>query len=296
MESVQESVLGLAGDGAPMIARQQRLAQPMLGGAMRLEDDAYLGAYATGITGAAGIRGRFNLGGITLLAGASYAEDHGGRAALDDAVTLAAAIRYVLPGDSRLRLYTEAGGWSASASRLALSRTYVNGAGTATGVGTPEADLSYIYFRAGLVLRMPHRGELVVAGEIGRSSLDVDAYVEPLSNANPFEAHVAARSERSAMYRARLQYSIEILPAFDVTAYGAAVWAHPDDASLVSATIPGIGRIVARGGNSAWAEFGARLGYRIAPRVTFDAFIDADTGEDGVGDGFHVGLGIRLRL
>ena len=263
---------------------------------MRLEEDGYVGAYATGMTGAAGLRARFNLGGIVLLGGASYAEDHGGRAALDKAVTLAAAIRYVLPGGGNLRPYTEAGGWSAPGTRLALSRTYVNGAGTATGRGAPDADQSYIYFRAGLLLRMPHRGELVVAGEIGRSSLDVDPYVEPLSNANPFEADVAARAERSAIYRARLQYSIAILPALDATAYAAAVWARPDQGSVVSAAIPGIGRIVARGADAEWAEFGARIGYRIAPRVTIDAFLDADTGEDGVGDGIHLGLGIRWRI
>lgn len=290
------SLAELAADGPGMVARQQRLAAPLLGQGRRIVEGSYAGAYGHGLSNGAGLFGRLTLGDISLIGGGAYGEDEGGRAELSGAVTFAAALRYLVPGRGPFRPYAELGGWLTSGADLRISRTYMNGAGTATGVGETQGDISYYYVRLGAAVALGGSGELAVAGEVGRSRLEIDGYVEPLSSANPFEATVDRRFEEMTLLRLRGQYNATFGGRFHASLYGAAVWSRSED-RIVTATIPGFGMLGAVSSDDrSWFEFGARLGYDITPRLTIEVFADGDTGEDRVGEGAHAGIALRFRM
>lgn len=293
LESVQQSLNRLARDGSGIFARQMRLAQPLFGANRRIDEGSHAGILATAVTTSAGVYGRLSFGGLSLLGGVSWAEDEAGRAELDGAVTVAGALRYALPAGGAVRPFAEAGGWTAPSARLRLSRAYMNGAGTAFGIGETEADISYFYFRAGASLAAGPAGELAFSGEIGSGRLDIDGYLEPLSAANPFEATVSARSERMTILKLRGQYSLDLAPGLSATLWGGAIWSRPDEDQRLTASVPGIGTLTAASPRERWTEFGARLGYEVRPGLTIELFADGSTGERAVGKGAHAGLGLR---
>ena len=272
-----------------------RLAQPLLGANRPVEEGSHAGVLATAVTTSAGVSGKLSFGGLSLLGGVSWARDKGGRAELDGAVTVAGALRYALPAGGAVRPFAEAGGWTAPNAKLRLSRAYINGAGTAVGIGDTEADISYYYVRAGAALAAGP-GELALSGEIGSGRLDMDAYVEPLSASNPFEASVGARSERMTILKLRGQYSIDLAPGLAATVWGGAIWSRPDEDQRLVASVPGVGTMTAGSPRERWSEFGARLAYDLRPGVTVELFADGSTGEKGVGDGAHAGLALRTRF
>lgn len=291
---MQESIQRLAEDGNGIFARQLRLAGPLLATNRRIVESSYAGAYATGPGAAGGVFGRLTRGSLSLLGGVVYAEDKDGRAELRNAVTIAGALRYVHDRGGPVRLFAEAGGWIAPGADLRLSRSYMNGAGTATGVGDTRGEIGYYYVRLGAAL-VGRGNELAISGEIGRSRLDMDAYVEPLSMANPFEGDVGARSERMTVVRLRGQYSHTFAPGLEGSLWGSAVWGRHDGGG-VFATVPGVGPVAGFARNPAWAEFGARLGYDIGRRSTVEIFADGSTGEGDVGTGVHGGIAVRTRF
>ena len=273
-----------------------RLAQPLLGANRPIEEASHAGLFATAVTTSAGVSGRLSFGGLSLLGGIAWAEDDGGRAELERSLTFAGALRYSHPGAGAIRPFAEAGGWTAPDTRLRLSRAYMNGAGTATGVGETEAGISYYYIRLGAALAAGPAGELALSGEIGGGRLDVDPYVEPLSASNPFEANVAARSERLTVLKLRGQYSFSLSPGLEGTLWGGAVWTRPDEDQRLIASVAGFGAMAAESRRERWAEFGARISYEMAGGFLVELFADASTGEDGVGEGAHAGLGLRKRF
>jgi hypothetical protein len=296
-ESVQASIVELASHGPLLFARQARIAAPLLSSGRRIVEGSYAGAYGTVGTTGAGLFGRLTLGQVSLLGGVGYGEEGESGAGLRRATTIAGALRYVRETDGRLRPFAEAGGWVAPNARFSLARHYANGAGTATGTGRTEGDVGYYYLRLGLALVGSAGNELALSAEVGRSRLDTDSYVEPLSNANPFEAHVAHRDERMTVYRLRGQYSHALVAGLDATLWAHAVWADPTrDGSGVVASVPGIGTLGAFPGKRSWAELGARLGYDVARNFVVEIFADGNTGEKKLGDGLQAGLAVRVRF
>jgi hypothetical protein len=292
---VQTSIDQLAGDANGIFARQSRLSAPLLGSGRRVVEDSYAGAYASGPGAAGGVFGRLNAGKLSLLGGLAYAEEEGGRAELRESLTVAAALRYIHDGGGAIRPFAELGAWKARDTSLRLSRGYTNGAGTAEGVGDTRGDISYYYVRAGVAIA-GRSSELALSGEIGRSRLDLEGYLETLSATNPFEATVAARSERMTVYRLRGQYSHSFAPGLDGTLWASAVWGRHGSGSGIAAAVPGVGILAAFPEDPAWAEFGARVGYDITRQFRVEAFADFSTGEDEVGRGGHGGLALITRF
>jgi hypothetical protein len=290
--SVQASLNRLAQEGDAVIARQHRLAEPLLAGGRRIVEDSHAGAFATGLTAGAGVFGRLALGSeLSVLGGVGYARDRDGNAELRGATTIAAAVRYVREG-GRLRPFAELGGWVVPHTDLRLSRAYMNGAGTAVGVGDTEGKLSALYGRLGVAVQVADSDELALFGEVGRTRLRIDGYVEPLSNANPFEAHVEGWTERLTTLRGRVQYSHAFGSRVDATVYAGGVLGRRDG-GFVLATVPGFGGMAGAARDPSWAELGGRIGIRFGA-ATLELFANGDTGEKGVGKGVHAGLGVRL--
>jgi hypothetical protein len=293
---VQSSVNDLANDRFGMMAQQHGLANPLLGGDKPMTNDSEVGVFGMGGSAAGGGFARYATGsGLAILAGVSYGEEAYQDAAIEDSLMGALAVRYLTPGAALWRPFAEVGGWIAPEADLEFERTYMNGAGTATGLGNTQGDVSYYYARAGVVFDLGKREQVVVSGEIGRERLEVDGYSETLTG-NPFNATVAPGTDEMDLAKARLAWSFALAPRVDATLWGAGVYGFNRQSDLVT-SVAGVGVFTpAASDDTAWAEYGARIGYAVTETVTFDVFVNGVSGDDGIGTRVHGGGGLRYRF
>jgi hypothetical protein len=230
-----------------------------------------------------------------VLAGVGYGRENYDQSSIDDSIMGALGVRYLPPVDLAWQPFAEIGGWWTPEAHLEFERTYMNGAGTATGVGKTEGELGYVYGRAGLMIAVAPENQIAVSAEIGREWLQVDGYSEALSAANPFEAHVAAGTDAMDIAKARLQWSFEISQRFDATIYVAGAYGFNRESNLV-ASVTGVGTFKAiDDDNAKWVEYGARIGYALTEAVALDVFTNGVSGEkNDVDTRVHVGAGLRI--
>ena len=136
-----------------------------------------------------------------------------------------------------------------------------------------------------------------LAAEYGRERMAVDGTSEPLSAQNPFEAHVAAAGADSIdLAKLRLAWSHRFTSHLDGTLWVAGVRGFNRSSELI-AMVPGFGAVVANDLSPlTWAEFGARVGYRLTDAMTFDAFANGVSGKDGIDTRVHAGAGLRVQF
>jgi hypothetical protein len=295
--SVQQSVSDLSDARTGVMAQQHGLANPLLGGDKPMGNESEIGVFGMGGSAAGGGFARYATGGgLAILAGVSYGEEAYQDASIEESLMGALAVRYFAPGAALWRPFAEVGGWIAPEADLEFERTYMNGAGTASGLGSTQGDVSYYYARAGVVFDLGKREQVVVSGEIGRERLKVEAYTETLSATNPFEAHVDAGTDSMDLVKARLAWSFALAPRTDATLWGAAVYGFNRDSELV-ASVAGLGALTpAASDDTAWAEYGARIGYAVTEAATFDEFINGISGDDDIDTRVHGGAGLRYRF
>jgi hypothetical protein len=255
------------------------------------------GVFGSVGSAASGGFARYNFGaGFTLLGGLSYAKESYPDADLSRAGTSALALRYVYGDSSWWQPFVETGGWIAPNAALSFSRSYMNGAGTATGKGDTSGDLSYYYLRSGVLLTWSRPDQLSIAAEYGRERMTVNAYSEKLSTANPFEAHVAAGGDTTDLAKLRLQWSHQFTPRADGTLWVAGVRSF-NRASDLSASVPGFGTLMPTELQTpSWIEYGARVGYNLTDAVTLDGFANGVAGGSAIGSQIHLGAGLRYQF
>jgi hypothetical protein len=192
--------------------------------------------------------------------------------------------------------FAEAGGWTTSSARYSFMRTYLNGEGTATGVGGTDGSDSYHFGRLGAAFDLSPGDEAAVSGEIGRAELSTDPYTELLSNIDPFEAHARAGHDSFTVGKARAQWRHAFSDRFDGEAWVAGNW-ESDYRTDFSAVVPGFGLVIpGKAGSQGWVEYGVRAGYAVSDRLTADVFVDGVSGSLRVGSEAHFGIDIRYKF
>lgn len=295
--SVQSSLDDVAGAHRGAMAQQHGLLSALLGNDKPMTDESYAGAFAS--AGSASVGGFAQLstsGGLSLLGGVSYGTEDYESAAINGGISGALAVRYLLPSGTALAPFVEGGGWLTRDASLEFDRTYANGAGTATGNGSTDGNISYLYGRAGLLYRPSQVSQVVAAVEVGRERMSTSAYSEQLSAANPFEAHFSSGSDLMDVAKLRLQWSQSLTSKLDMTLWAAGVRSFNTETDVV-ASVAGFGTVAATAlGEATWVEYGARLGYKVSEGVTVDAFTNGVSGNDGIGTRVHGGADVRVRF
>lgn len=291
---MQSSVDRLGAARRAIMAQQHALAAPLLGDNDRIIAASRAGVFATAGSVAGGATGRVNIGqGVALLGGLSYGAAGYRSSRIEDVFLLAAKLRYVHNLSATGHLLAEIGGfWSPSGS-YAFTRSYVNGAGTAKGIGRSNADQHYIFARVGGVFEPGRNDELALSAELGRQSLSTDGYREPQSVTNPFEAQVSAARDTATVAKAKLQWSHDFSDRVDATIWGAV--AHQfSQASTLRVDLPGFGALVPIPQDATFGEFGGRIGYRLTDRVVINAFANGATGSFAGETRVHVGGSLNV--
>ena len=91
----------------------------------------------------------------------------------------------------------------------------------------------------------------------------------------------------------RAQWTHGFTDKLDATVWGAVADAL-DSSTNLAAAIPGFG-VVTPGnpGRPFWAEYGARVGYRLNTNAIVDVFADGASGGSGIGTAVHVGADFK---
>lgn len=295
-DAQQQSVTSLANQRGGMAAQQHGLAAPLLGGDRPISAGGEAGMFASGGSASAGGTVRYtSASGFSIIGGAAWAREDYANTELKNSWIGAGAFQYVYDGfGSAVRPLVEAGGWITPHASLSFNRTYANGAGTATGTGNTKGDLSYIYGRAGAVFAGGRSTQIILSGEYGHQELKTAAYSEQLAG-NPFNAVVSGGTDAMDVVKLRLQGSRDF-GKYDATVWGAWAGGFNRTANYVT-SVAGAGTLApGKLNNVAWAEYGARLGYKVSENVTADVFANGISGDANLGTRIHGGAGLRVRF
>lgn len=295
-DSQQQSVNSLADQRTGMAAQQHGLAAPLLGGDKPISAGGEAGVFASGGSASAGGTVRYTAtNGLSIIGGAAWAREDYASTELKNSWIGAGALQYVYDGFGyAVRPLVEVGGWITPNASLSFNRTYANGAGTATGSGNTRGDLSYVYGRAGAVFAGGRSTQIILSGEYGRQELKTAAYAEQIAG-NPFNAVVSDGKDAMDVVKLRMQGSREF-GKYDATVWGAWAVGFRRSANYVI-SISGVGSLSpSELKNVAWAEYGARIGYKISESLTTDLFMNGISGDADLGTRIHGGAGLRYKF
>ncbi len=294
--ALQDSANKLADRRFGLLAQQHGFAAPLLGDDKPIGDSNEIGIYASAGSAAGGGFVRYSTGmGVALLAGLSYAQEDYPDTDLEHAGMGALALQYLDVRKGAWRPFAELGAWGIPDAALEFERTYANGAGTSTGVGNTHGDLGYVYARAGVLVVDDRLDQVAVSGEIGRQWMTVDGYSETISAQNPFAASIGEGTEQADLAKLRLMWSHQFSRVVDGTVWLTGVQAFNRSSGL-EATVAGVGLFGVNDVDTVnWAEFGARVGYKLTETVTLDGFANGVSGEEEIGTHVHAGLGLRYQ-
>lgn len=291
--SQQASLVELQRSRQSIALQQDAFMGLMTGDLDRQASGAELGAFGLYGSAMGGVRGRAGWGDrLVLTAGLSGGTgDH-------DALSYkglmgAAALRYdiatLAPG---WRAFAQIGGSFGQLTDLSFSRSYANGAGTATGRGDTSGHMAALYGRLGVTADLSARTQVQLAAELGERWLMVNGYAETLSAENPFPATVAGGTDRQTVGKVMATWTQALGDRADVTLLAAAGTSF-DGSSGLTASVAGFGAMTAELERASWVEGGVRVGYRATDRMTVDAYATGMTGAK-TGTAGHVGGGVRL--
>ena len=243
---------------------------------------------------AAGAHGRWGLTDeLTLMGGLSYNQWNGSGVSVTNAPTVAASLVYDFWKWGPSRPFFEIGGGLTPYEDVSYSRYYP--VGFAAGQGNASAiDREVAVFgRAGWVDRFSEVDEAAVYGDLGRNWMQTGGYTEMTSAVNPYPATVANGLDTLNVARLGAQYTRLFNDNIEVNVSGAVAYGF-GAGSGAPVNVYGFGPIAAGAlPNTAWGEYGARIGYRFNDTLVVDAFV-IGTAFGEVGTTVHGGIGLRL--
>jgi hypothetical protein len=243
---------------------------------------------------AAGLRGRLSLAdGITLLGGFSGGREDYRNIVADTELNGTLAIRYAPPGFGASRPFVEVGGLIGHADDLTMRRTYANGVGTAVGEGSASYSNSAVWGRAGWIWDTGKAGEIGVYGEYGQVRQSIGAYIEPISNIDPFEAVVGRGQDRMNVGKLGLRWEHDFAHGWE--AFVGLTFAHSfSQEQVLPVDVDGFGPVAAPSvGQQTWGEYRVRVGHSVSGNSSLSLFVSGIAGSSLVGDDTHVGIDYR---
>ena len=290
---VTNSVNNVARAQQSQMITNRVLGSILLGATQQVSCSSCGGGFASFGSFALGGSGRWSLSdNTTLIGGISYNQWSASGISVYDAPSVAGAVIYDFVNWGSSRPFLEAGLGLTPYEQVKTTRTYPNGDATGTAYSTAIDRSASLFGRAGWVDRLTPTDEAAAYVDLGRSWMQTGGYSEQMTAINPFPATVP--NGLSALNVARLggQYThlfngnIEVnVSAAVAYGFGAGAGA-PFNVFEFGTIAPGA---IA---NSAWFEYGARVGYRFTDRLVVDGFLLGTAG--GLAGNFvHGGVGVR---
>jgi hypothetical protein len=246
---------------------------------------ASFGSFALGGHGRWAVNDQF-----TALAGMSF-NQYGENGATSTGPMFATSLRFDPTGLGDMRPFGEVGGMAAPLNQARFSRAYTSGGVAYVGRGSTSEQEGSVFGRAGVVARTTPQNEISVYGDLIRSWRRDDAYGESPVN-NPFPASFRDTTVALTMAKATVHWSRLLGSSIEVNLN--AGFAHGFGGMGVTGTINTLGPVAgARGRETNWFEYVARVGYRVSDKVVLDGFVFGTAGGAPVGPTIHGGVAAR---
>ncbi|HTZ68374.1 MAG TPA: hypothetical protein VMB83_13130, partial [Roseiarcus sp.] len=240
-----------------------------------------------------GSHGRWSLNdSVTLLAGAAFESYYQDGANVRAAPIVAASLRYDPPNWGKSRPFFEVGAALSPYVDATYTRYYTNGLTPAQGVGSAVDRSVSVFGRVGWVDRLTPIDEAAIFADLVRGWQQSGGYTETASAVNPFPATISTGVDRQDVVRFGAQYTHLLFGNLEANINGAVAYGF-DNTFGSRVSVVDFGSVAPYPLlNSAWTEFGGRLGYRFSRNLVVDAFLIGTLGGE-IGPTLHGGLGVR---
>jgi len=232
---------------------------------------------------------------LTLLGGFSFGRYKEEGANVTSAWTLAGSLRYDPSTLGKSRPFFEVGLTASPFQRVTYSRSYDNGAGTATGSGRTDTHNEAAYGRIGWVNRLTRIDELGAYVQYTREWQTVKGYSEALNDNNPFNASVPGGTNSQSIVGVGAQWT-HLFGKYTEVNLNAGLAHATGVSSSIDATIAGYGTVQTTPPQLTWTTVGGRIGRRVGDRTTIDLFVDAVLGPRQIGSSPHGGFDFNIRF
>jgi fibronectin-binding autotransporter adhesin len=290
---IQNSVTSIAKAQLNQLITTRLLGSLLLGANQQVSGCDCGGGFGSIGSFGLGANGRWALSdSVTLLAGAAFEQFYQDGANVSAAPIVAASLRYDPANWGKSRPFFEFGGALSPYIDATYTRYYTNGLTPAQGVGSAVDRSVSVFGRIGWVDRLTPIDEVAVFGDVVRGWQQSGGYTEAASPLNPFPATVSTGVDRQDIVRFGATYTHLLFGNLEANINGAIAYGFDNEfgsrINVVSfgsvAPYPLL--------NSAWTEFGGRLGYRFSRNLVVDAFLIGTLGGE-IGPTLHAGLGVR---
>src|SRR3984885_4542486 len=289
----QNSVTSLAQARLNQLITSRVLGSLLLGANEQVSGCDCGGGFASIGSFSLGSHGRWSLNdSVTLLAGAAfesyYQDGANGRAA----PIVAASLRYDPANWGKSRPFFEIGTALSPYIDATYTRYYTNGLNPAQGVGSAVDRSISVFGRIGWVDRLTPVDEVAVFADLVRGWQQSGGYTEAANAVNPFPATVSTGIDRQDVVRFGAQYTHLLFGTIEGNINGAVAYGfdNPFGSRVDVVDFGSVAPFPLL--NSAWSEFGGRLGYRFSQNLVMDAFLIGTLGGE-IGPTLHAGLGVR---
>jgi autotransporter-associated beta strand protein len=243
----------------------------------------------------AGAHGRFSINqDLAMLGGAAFSQYKSGGVNVTSAPLALVALRYDRTEWGSSRPFAEVGVSASPWQKVTYSRAY-NDVGTArVGVGSSTAFDYATFGKIGWLTRFSQKDEAAIHIGVSRNWQIVGGYTESGGN-NPAPATIAAGTDLMNIASIGGQWTHLLGRHFELQ-FGIALEQSFASSCGVSGSVVGLTTSPVTCGEYRWADFGARVGYRIGNGLVADAFVDGTWGAQPIGNTIHGGLGLRYAL
>lgn len=275
------------------LVTHNRLASPLLGGTEQINcGDCFrgfgmAGSFSLGFNGRKNVTDR-----LSVLGGLSYNEFDSKSTKTTRAPIFALGLRYDLADWGGSRPFFEVSGSLSPNERVQSTRVVFAGGIPGVLRGATDATTWSANARAGWVYRLSPTGELAGYLSYSRTEQRYDGYTET-GNLLLMPLTYGARTSSINVVKGVVQHT-QLFTSF-LEGHVSAAIAHGFGArSAIAATavfFPGVFTAAAK--DTTWAEFDARLGFRVMKGTVIDVFAITTVGPKPVGNTIHGGLGLR---
>ena len=239
----------------------------------------------------AGFHGRKQLTqDLSIVGGVSFNQYRSGGVSVTSAPILAALFRYDLTELGSSRPFFEFGGVLSPAQRVTSTRNYGAGIGTALGRSTTSVTSGSVFGRVGWLWRLSPRDEVAAAFELSQGWQRFGGFAEGGAGlpSNPIPLSPGAGVDRMGVVKLGGQWT-HLLTERVETQFNLGIARSFGSRSGLNGTL-GTRNLL---GEHVWAEYGARLGYRIQQNFIIDVFADGTLGGRPIGNTVHGGVAAR---
>lgn len=280
--------------GQQQMITNRVLANVLLGGNEQINCNNCFSMFGSVGSATAGAHGRYNLTPqLSLLGGIAISRYDGKTFRADALPTLAVALRYDLADWGWSRPYVDVGLTTSPSQRFRFRRDFATLGGTDTALGRTRGQAAAAFAKLGWVFRATQRDEIAVFGELWRSWQRVDSFTEEtFSGSSNF---IRATSDQMSIAKVGAQWT---------HLWGSSIETHLNGgvARTFGSSVGMLGALTELGNPAAplkertYFEYGARIGYRVTPKLVLDVFANGAAIGGPIGNQVHVGSAIRYHF